>query len=747
MKSRVTTPKGGNAINLKGTIKSNFDSMIPLFTKSVPFSEQTLCELIDKTKDSHNKIIVGFGVILGTKRWKAICIHAINLLDGRIPEKETFSVGLKDSWPKALSHLRPVRDVILGVDYTAIERRESYRFVLTLCKLNAVCSDNSDLDINNIQKTFVINKELEEEFNSYLKLRLSQEDCNANLEELIVDRPVYGPANGPNGVPKLQSATAESIALLSGKLGKPFREYCELSGNSNYLGYVEDYSSRNNPGDAGKLKSDKIILRKLTSIADKGNKSRTVAICDFWTQTLLGPLERAEEKHLRKNFSRNSAFYSHSEGFNKVLAEYDETWKSIDASQWTDNFPSRLQYLYLKLRYGKRLAYAWRELVVDCPWNIGNSDHTIKYGKGQGMGTKGSFMIASVTDHYFIQFLSEKCYKKVVPYNKVGDDLVISDVDNIYMDYYPKIGVEINSFKTKLSTPNGKFIEYVSRTGWDNHDVSQISPNLVASVHRQPLLFPVLIEHVKGRCPSFTSADAFELVSKSNMKAEEVQRILKVCTLYQKLTGIEIVTIPDGLDHGFVSNITVINCLFRLIDKLDQSIEGLNQQLMEKSATKTRERAETLVNQFGVSDLDLFRFSTEAKLELSDIQLLLITDSELKSRREEQDQLSWSGISPVPSDLKLGRDLLIHNHEFSNMIIDSIILADSKRLSIKLIDEYNPKSTKNIKALAQFLKTLNRTLKEELESPLSEDLQFPEEYLSTYTRRELNRMIPFAFLV
>jgi hypothetical protein len=745
--STKTIRKDKNSTNLKGTIKSNFDLLIPLFTNRLPVEEKHISNLIDITKVNHNNIITNFGVVQGTKRWKAICLHAINILDGRTPARETFSVGLKDHWPKALGHLRPIRDLVLNIEISREHRNEAYRFILTLCKLNVVCRDNSELDVTNIQKTFSISKDLEDEFYSYLQSRISPEDSSANLEELVVNRPVYGPANGPNKLPKLQSATAESIALLAGKLGDPFRDYCHLSNNNDYLGYVEDYSSRNNPEDSGKLKGDKVILRKLTSIADKGNKSRTVAICDFWTQTLLAPLEISEEKHLRKNFSSHSAFYSHSEGFNKVLTEYDSSWKSIDASQWTDNFPSRLQYLYLKLRYGKKLAHAWRALVVDCEWNIGNSKHTIKYGKGQGMGTKGSFMIASVTDHYFIEFLSEKFYNRVVPYNKVGDDLVISDIDNVYMREYPKIGVEINLNKTKISTPNGNFIEYVSRTGWDQNDVSQISPNLVSRIHRQPLLFPVLLEHIKERNPKFSPTDSYDLISKTNMRKEEIHRITRVCILYQRLTGSEIIKIPDGNNELTVTNITVINCLYRLIDKMNQSIAKYAKQLNETSSTLNRELGETLVNKFGISDSNLFRFATETKLQLSEIQLMLLTEAELKVRWEEQEHLAF-GISPTAPDLDMGIRLEIYNHEFSNMIIDSIILADSKRLSIKLIDEYNPKSSKNTRALAQFFKTLNTILKNELESPLSDDLKFPPEYLSdSHQKRSLSRMTPAVFLV
>lgn len=729
-------------ITIKGIIKSKFD-LIPIIFAKVDhiLGSDSVRRSLDKTIEAHNKIVTNYGVVKGTSRWKQMCSHAICSLELREPAEPSFSVGSRDNWPTVLGHLRPFRDVFHNSDITKDIRSEVYRYIITVLKINSVCSENNYLDVSDLPRKFALNKDLEKEFISYLSLRLPKEDAISNLSKLLVEKPMMGPANGPNSVPKLQSATAEALHLLSSELAAPFKEYCELTGNGDYLDYIKEYSLKDNLKDSGRLKKDKILLRKITSIADKGNKSRAIAICDFWTQTLLKPLEDEELNQLVKNFATKSSFFSHSDGFTKILSEYNHEWLSIDASQWTDNFPSRLQYLYLKHRYGKQLAYAWRKLVVDCAWTIGNSTDTVTYGRGQGMGTKGSFMIASVTDHFFIEFISQKFYGKVNNYNKVGDDLVIQDEREIFPTEYPKIGVGINASKTKRSTPIGKFVEYVSRIGWDSIDVSHVSPNLIQRVHRQPLLFPVLIKHIMERMVTFTASDALNLVKNMGLSQIEVERIIKVTLLHQSFTGDILLDVPTENTNVSLSNLTVLNCLFRLVDAYEESIELILVEQNKYVGIETREYGEALANEFWMSGEGLFGFARKQNLQLADIQLLTMSARKIEDERAMSATFG-DGNTRFPG-LELSYDLKMKNHILSNMIVDLLIVADSKRLEIKLIDDYNPKSLKNVKTYVHYLKALNKILKEEELNPLCGDGDYSLEYIGrSLIKSKMNASIP-----
>jgi hypothetical protein len=49
-------------------------------------------------------------------------------------------------------------------------------------------------------------------------------------------------------------------------------------------------------------------------------------------------------------------------------------------------------------------------------------------------------------------------------YQSVGDDLVVTDPDCVFGKLFETIGVKINLAKSKGSTPNGVFAEFVSRS-------------------------------------------------------------------------------------------------------------------------------------------------------------------------------------------------------------------------------------------------------------------------------------------
>jgi hypothetical protein len=77
-------------------------------------------------------------------------------------------------------------------------------------------------------------------------------------------------------------------------------------------------------------------------------------------------------------------------------------------------------------RYGKQIADAWYTLVVSCNWDAKGLQAPIKYARGQGMGTNGSFDIATVTDLCMLQMIYKQDYGMSISrkiFNKVGDDL------------------------------------------------------------------------------------------------------------------------------------------------------------------------------------------------------------------------------------------------------------------------------------------------------------------------------------
>jgi hypothetical protein len=139
----------------------------------------------------------------------------------------------------------------------------------------------------------------------------------------------------------------------------------------------------------------------------------------------------------------------------------------------------------MKHLFSSRLAESWSQLVVHCDWYVPSLDSTIKYGQGQGIGTNGSFDIATLTDHLFINFIYDEhssikgIFDDNICYGKVGDDLWIYDPDQAIGDFYRKINLPINAMKSKEYGTLGSVAEFCSRTFLNGVDSSRISPKII----------------------------------------------------------------------------------------------------------------------------------------------------------------------------------------------------------------------------------------------------------------------------
>uniref|UniRef100_A0A2V0RB88 RdRp n=1 Tax=viral metagenome TaxID=1070528 RepID=A0A2V0RB88_9ZZZZ len=205
--------------------------------------------------------------------------------------------------------------------------------------------------------------------------------------------------------------------------------------------------------------------------------------------------------------------------------------KCYDISSWTDKFHRDLQKIVVKKLFSARFAEAWAQLVVHCDWYYPKLDCTVKYGQGQGMGTNGSFDIATLTDHLYINFIIDRktTFKGVFPsnecYGKVGDDLWIYDPEDQIPVFYEKISLPINTSKSKFFCGNSSYMEFCSRTFFDAEDVSRISPNII-NKSKDYRYIPMLL----GLCSSRgiqLDASLFETLN-NNVKNSELTYLHKL---------------------------------------------------------------------------------------------------------------------------------------------------------------------------------------------------------------------------
>lgn len=612
---------------------TNFSVGVPLFAsliKNLEF-EIDIRFLIAETARRHDKLITNHGVQVGTEKWKKITLYATGLLEGREPENPGWvSTGKTDKWPKTLNHLRPLFHFV--TDNSSNETKfkqvcEVRRLLLTLFKLNRVCHANSSVDLTGIKSRFKLDPEMTARFERYVRTKLSEVRESITISTISF-KLFLGPSNGPNGKPKLETALPEGKVLTNSELFKPFQEICELTANSSFLKFftnlVNDYE-----GDVSKIQ-----LRKLTSIPDKGNKSRVVAICDFWTQTVLAPIETIVNRVAKQLFYNNCCFDSHTRGWNEIQnqsSEVKDQLVSLDATNWTDNMPQSLQLIVMKALFGQRLADAWYALAVKCPWYVPGQSQPIFYGKGQGMGTKGSFAIAQLTDLLFIEFSLNELYQNkygTLYFMKVGDDLVVQDPENKLYSRYEQIGVSINLHKSKFKTKTGVYIEFVSRNMWNNLDYSIVSPTLLSHFRRDDYYLVTLFYHLKERVTDYPSL--LELLKfkrkESNIKEKSNlsimgQRAIKLLQIIDIVASIEsskeLFTnswkdVPNKEKILFIRNLILVT-LGELVYS-SQKLNGKRDELL------SREKAEIMLTRLQLSsnDSDIWGFAIENSLSLQE---------------------------------------------------------------------------------------------------------------------------------
>jgi hypothetical protein len=693
----------------KGMISGNFSLMHPIFVNKIPIKLSSLIEaFITCVVTSHNHYIKHLGIRFGTSYWKEITLYCINLCEGRDAQKvNRLATGTVDGWPTKLTVLRPLYFFIIDKENTHQEKSECFRLLLTLFKISKVCSDYSEININDIDSTFKLTPLQIDGFTAYLERQFPQteESRRKNLLDLRVNSLVFGPANGPNSVPKTDSALVEAGLILNGPLTAAFSSYCEESSNLHLLDYIKTYATtkgeEKDKTARVAIRKD-VTLRKLQSIADKGNKSRTIAICDFWTQSLLEPLEIKEQKEMVSRFARHSAFLSHTKGWQNCLKRYDETWVSLDASAWSDNFPAKLQHLYLKHRYGPILAKAWLDLTVRCKWSLGSTESTVIYGKGQGMGTKGSFILASVVDHIFIEYTMEQHYGKTLDYVKVGDDLVVSDPSSIMAEAYSSIGVSINKSKSKTKTSSGHFMEFVSRNSWNGYDISAISSSLLVKAKKQPFYLVVLIRHLAERgCVDINLINTLVKISCDGVIKEEV-RVLKLLSLFETLSGT-----PFIKGNPLVCTLDPTNMKFILIEL----VRLLNLKYLEWEKKETRGNAK-LLQTYGEDYYDVqlsypndrILFYTGNKSSLKRIKMI----SYLIASNSDNDPIleTFCDGCLVLSDTGLNEEELT----LCQNLLKQTLVVESWLNDLKIINRLDLLSPDNSKAMLYLMKGLNKLI-------------------------------------
>lgn len=476
-------------------------------------------------KDFHNELIKNHSIIEGTKRFNSIRVYAIRLLEGETPENPgRVATGKKDLWPSKLNLLRPlfyrVRDSKCQI---------SDQVIRSILYLNRLCKGNAQIDLSNITPTFKVSVEFKNRFRAFLKKKVKV--INPKLE-LITKPSLKVTSNGPNAKPKWMTAEIEAYALIHSVLHSTFKQMCLVTGNNDLYEYMKNIATQQTP-------EQKVRLRYLTAVADKGNKSRLIAISDYWTQVLLRPLMKSVQNIIKVRYRNHCSIDDHNRGFELLKNTIQPGFCSYDIVSWTDVFPAEVQKIALEEIYHAELADLWYNLVVNCYWDLKRNKsqkslpEKVKYGRGQGMGTAGSFDIATLTSLLILEMIYLEDYGQELGsalFNETGDDLWAYDPEQYVRKTLEEVlGMEISTPKTKTATDNNLVGEYVSRNINWGKDVSRISANICRALEKNPLDIPEIFKHIKERSDENLSLPLRKMLESAKIKSKELLRQYVYC--------------------------------------------------------------------------------------------------------------------------------------------------------------------------------------------------------------------------
>jgi hypothetical protein len=427
--------------------------------------------MVDSVKSLITSLIRNHGYTDGLKRYGIIKNYTIQLIEGRNPDNpgwistsEKFRVPSKlgKEFAELLVHYLEQQD------RTVIRDDRYYQVILTLLNIIRKVKGLSDPDYKSItEKAKPINENLLKDFETYVSEILTPHVYNP--DDVHLDRyPISIKKKGPNGVPKMESAHEEAIKLTTGNLWKPFKNICSYLESDYLVDYLTELSGV--IPDAP-VKDIETRLRVIVPVPDSGGKTRLVAIADFWTQLVLEPIRHHVQEVIERLFGTTDFRLNQDDGFAAMVELQQSCIEGkvynghqmdinnlgfIDASSWTDRFHRDLQKITMRHLFSPYLAEAWAQLVVHCDWYAPKTKRIIKYGQGQGMGTNGSFDIATLTDHLFLKFIRSRNpvmqsihSEHIRLYGKVGDDLFTYDYKTV-LDYYEQINLPINLSKSKV---------------------------------------------------------------------------------------------------------------------------------------------------------------------------------------------------------------------------------------------------------------------------------------------------------
>jgi hypothetical protein len=325
--------------------------------------------------------------------------------------------------------------------------------------------------------------------------RVSQPEMEFRIKD---ESKVYIPLNaGPNGPVGVLAAPVDAHAWARVSSDRNhFKKWCQHIGDQRSIllweSCLASYTS-SHLYQHGLRKDDDVMptrLGKLGIIPEPAGKVRIVAIVDYWTQRVMSPVHdwmMLILKHLPTDgtFNQEGALRS----FVSRMGLYPELKiYSIDLKSATDMIPISLYRDVFAAIWQAPTVDLWIDLLTDRWFHVpsdklvikGLRGCSVKYGRGQPMGTLSSWPSMALVHHAVTLFAAMRAgYDPAVFYNYrvLGDDNVTAgaDVANSYVDTAKALCIPTSTAKT-LSGDAFIFAQQIYLRDNESGSFSNISP-------------------------------------------------------------------------------------------------------------------------------------------------------------------------------------------------------------------------------------------------------------------------------
>nr|UUW21438.1 MAG: RNA-dependent RNA polymerase [Guiyang mito-like virus 1] len=432
----------------------------------------------------------------------------------QVDQSGTWIAWDKDGFPKRLRSFK--RDLSNG---TISEKRA----VLTVLACFRLIRWEPVLDLDTIVKSSSSKQP------GHRLRRLFTQACSKLQSKIGEDVPMdtalhISSSKGPNG-PSLETCVSDATALYADKnlleaievlnsSARPSGLVCDIEyGRGLFKTITYDYTTA--PLEPRSVRRAKILREALNRIDESTNpvhsriatlstgacKTRTVAMCDWFTQDALKPIHEWAYRSLSK--IRQDGTYSHN-NIAKLAKRLNgaglRAWW-FDLSAATDRFPALLQRDLLKQILGEPIAQAWYTLISRREF-VHKGHSGIVYAVGQPMGALSSWAVFSLSHHVIVQMaaiaagVTNPKGRWFAKYIMIGDDIAIfhKDVARLYTRILKRLDVPFNLAKSLVPPPEGVgAVEIAKRTFIKGQEISPCPPDLIVQARKDANIFPLLI--------------------------------------------------------------------------------------------------------------------------------------------------------------------------------------------------------------------------------------------------------------